>query len=108
MKTIAYQDVEPRVYTHIVTLSFVTRAAIGGLKNRVNSAHICSQSRRIDQNISKHISLSQLASARSDSNMFEAPYTRIACLLYYSMDIFCFRNESENKGYLARKYLFVY
>ena len=28
----------------IVTSSFVTRAAIGGLKNRVNSVHICSHS----------------------------------------------------------------
>ena len=40
MKTITYQDVESRVYTNIVTSSFVTRAAIGRFKNRVNFAYI--------------------------------------------------------------------
>ena len=42
--------------------------------------------------------VNMLKYARSGSNIFEAPQTRIACLFYYLMDIFCFRNESENKG----------
>ena len=40
--------------------------------------------------------VNMLKYARSGSNIFEAPQTRIDCLMYYLMDIFYFRNEGEN------------
>ena len=43
MKTCAYQVVETRADTPIMTSSFVTRAAIGGLINHVYYTYVSSQ-----------------------------------------------------------------
>ena len=64
--------------------------------------------RHFHQHIGEYISLSLRESARSYSNMFEAPKTRIVCELDYFVHLFCFRNERENKAlWLESIYLYI-